>query len=422
MAKTEEIKAEVMELGKRARAAARVMATLNTQQKNDALTSMAEALVANSERILAASEKDMEAATGRGIGSSLIDRLMLNSVRIKEMAEGLFDVAVLADPVGEIVKGWRVSNGLEIRQVRVPLGVIGIIYEARPNVTVDASGLCIKSGNAIILRGGSMAHNSNLALTKVIADAVADAGLPRDAIQAVTNPSREAANELMRLNHFLDLLVPRGGPELIHTVVSHATVPVLWAGAGNCHIYVDESADLDMAQRIVINAKCQRPSVCNAAETLLVHRAVADEFLPRVAADFIAQEVTIIGDETTRKLVPQALEATEKDWYTEYLELKIAVRVIDSVQEAIDHINKYGTMHSEAIVTRDHGSARKFTEEVDAAAVYVNASTRFTDGGQFGLGAEIGISTQKLHARGPMGLTALTSTKYVIEGTGQIRS
>ncbi|HZD60863.1 MAG TPA: glutamate-5-semialdehyde dehydrogenase [Anaerolineae bacterium] len=421
MAKTEEIRAEMIELGKRAKAAARVMATLTTQKKNDVLTGMAEALVANSERILAANEKDMATAAERGISSSLIDRLMLNSVRIKEMAEALDDVAILTDPVGETVKGWRVPNGLEIRQVRVPLGVIGIIYEARPNVTVEASGLSIKSGNAIILRGGSMAHNSNIALTEVIADAAADAGLPRDAIQAVANPSREAAEELMRLNHFLDLLVPRGGPELIHSVVSHATVPVLWAGAGNCHVYVDESADLDMAQRIVINAKCQRPSVCNAAETLLVHRVVADEFLPRVAADLAAQGVTVVGDEATRKLVPQALEATEKDWYTEYLELKIAVRVVDSVQQAIDHINTYGTMHSEAIITRDHMAARKFTEEVDAAAVYVNASTRFTDGGQFGLGAEIGISTQKLHVRGPMGLTALTSTKYIIEGTGQVR-
>jgi len=422
MAKTEEIRAEMMELGKRAKAAARVMATLNTQQKNNALTSMAEALVGNSERILAANEKDMAAAAEKGISSALIDRLMLNSIRIKEMAEGLFDVAVLTDPVGETIKGWRVPNGLEIRQVRVPLGVIGVIYEARPNVTVEAAALCIKSGNAIILRGGSMAHNSNLALAEVIATAAADAGLPKDAVQYVTNPSREAANELMKLNHYLDLLVPRGGLELKHAVVSHATVPVLWAGAGNCHIYVDESGDLDMAQRIAVNAKCQRPSVCNAAETLLVHRAVADEFLPRVAADLTAQRVTIIGDEAARRLVPEALEATEKDWYTEYLELKIAVRVVDSVQEAIDHINKYGTLHSEAIITRDHGAARKFTEEVDAAAVYVNASTRFTDGGQFGLGAEIGISTQKLHARGPMGLTALTSTKYVIEGTGQIRS
>jgi len=422
MATAEDIKAEMMEIGKRAKAASRIMATTSTENKNNALIGMAESLVANTERILAANEKDIEVATQKGIGSSLLDRLMLNSIRVKEMAEGLYDVAVLTDPVGETIKGWRVPNGLDIRQVRVPLGVIGIIYEARPNVTVEAASLVIKSGNAIILKGGSLAHNSNMALAEVIADAAADAGLPRDAIQAVANPGREAANELMRLTHYLDLLVPRGGPELIHAVVANATVPVLWAGAGNCHVYVDESGDLGIAQRIVINAKCQRPSVCNAAETLLVHRSVAEEFLPRVAADLAAQEVTVIGDETTRRYVPEALEATEKDWYTEYLELKIAVRVVDSVQEAIDHINKYGTMHSEAIITKDHHAARKFTEEVDAAAVYVNASTRFTDGSQFGMGAEIGISTQKLHARGPMGLTALTSTKYVIEGSGQIRS
>lgn len=422
MATAEDIKAEVMEIGQRAKAASRIMATMSTEKKNDALMSMAEALIANSERILAANEKDMEDAATRGISSSLVDRLMLNSTRIKEMAEGLDDVAVLTDPVGEIIKGWRVPNGLEIRMVRVPLGVVGIIYEARPNVTVEAAGLCVKSGNAIVLRGGSMSHRSNIALTEVISGAVAEVGLPKDAIQALIRPGREAANELMRLDRYIDLLVPRGGSELVHAVVSNATVPVLWAGAGNCHVYVDASADLGMAKRIVVNAKCSRPSVCNAAETLLVNATVADEFIPMVATDLIAQRVTIVGDERTQKLVPTAQPATEKDWYTEYLELKIAVRVVDSVQEAIDHINKYGTMHSEAIITRDLEAAKKFTEEVDAAAVYVNASTRFTDGGQFGLGAEIGISTQKLHARGPMGLTALTSTKYVIEGTGQIRS
>ncbi|HCG98615.1 MAG TPA: glutamate-5-semialdehyde dehydrogenase [Actinobacteria bacterium] len=421
MAESGEIRTEILELGARAKAASRIMATLSTAEKNNALTSMAEALVANADKILAANEKDMVDAAARGIGSSLIDRLMLNSARVKEMAESLFDIAVLTDPVGETIKGWRVPNGLEIRQVRVPLGVVGIIYEARPNVTVEAAGLCVKSGNAIILRGGSMANHSNIALTEVIAKAATDAGLPAAAIQALADPSRESANELMRLDRYVDLLVPRGGLELIHAVVTHATVPVLWAGAGNCHIYVDETGDLDIAAKIVVNAKCQRPSVCNAAETLLVHRAVAAEFVPRACADLIGQGVTIIGDETVRGLVPAAQEATEKDWYTEYLELKIAVRVVDSIDEAVAHINKYGTMHSESIITRDHDAARKFTQEVDSAAVYVNASTRFTDGGQFGMGAEIGISTQKLHARGPMGLTALTSTKYVIEGTGQIR-
>ena len=421
MAESGEIRTEILELGARAKAASRIMATLSTAEKNNALTSMAEALVANADKILAANEKDMVEAAANGIGSSLIDRLMLNSTRVKEMAEGLFDVAVLTDPVGETIKGWRVPNGLEIRQVRVPLGVVGIIYEARPNVTVEAAGLCVKSGNAIILRGGSMANHSNIALTEVISKAATDAGLPAAAIQALADPGRESANELMRLDRYVDLLVPRGGLELIHAVVTHATVPVLWAGAGNCHIYVDETGDLDIAAKIVVNAKCQRPSVCNAAETLLVHRSVAPAFVPKACADLAEQGVTIIGDETVRGLVPSAQEATEKDWYTEYLELKIAVRVVDSLDEAIAHINKYGTMHSEAIITRDHAAARKFTQEVDSAAVYVNASTRFTDGGQFGMGAEIGISTQKLHARGPMGLTALTSTKYVIEGTGQIR-
>jgi glutamate-5-semialdehyde dehydrogenase len=416
------VKAEVMRIGQLAKAASRIMATKSTAEKNDALTSIAEALVANAEHILAQNEKDMTNAAAIGTSSSMLDRLMLNSIRIKEMAESVYDVAVLTDPVGETIKGWRVPNGLDIRQVRVPLGVIGIIYEARPNVTVEAASLCIKSGNSIILRGGSLAHNSNLALTQVIANAIASTGLPIDAVQALTNPSREAATELMRLQHFVDLLVPRGGPDLIHAVVSSATVPVLWPGAGNCHVFVDETGDLENAKQIVVNAKCQRPSVCNAAETLLVHDKVADKFIPEAVEALRAAGVTIIGDKRVQKLVPDVIEATEKDWYTEYSDLKIAIRVVGSVQEAIDHINKYGTMHSESIITRDYEAARKFTQEVDSAAVYVNASTRFTDGGQFGLGAEIGISTQKLHARGPMGLTALTSTKYIIEGTGQIRS
>lgn len=414
-------KAEILKLGKRAKKASRALVSLTTAVKNDALTSMAESLMSRAEHILAANEKDMEAASAKGIGASLLDRLMLNTTRLKEMAEGLYDVAVLADPVGETVKGWRVPNGLSIRQVRVPLGVVAMIYEARPNVTVDAAGLCLKSGNAVILRGGSMAAHSNAALVEVVSKAAIDAGIPEGAIQMVSSTSREAANELMRLEGYVDVLIPRGGPDLIKAVLENSKVPVLYAGAGNCHVYVDASADIPMARRIVVNAKCQRPSVCNAAETLLVHSAIADEFVPLAARDLAERGVEIRGDERVRAFYPEAKEATEEDWKTEFLELIIAVKVVDSLDEAIAHINEYGTMHSEAIITESYEAAKRFTEEVDAAAVYVNASTRFTDGGQFGMGAEIGISTQKLHARGPMGLTALTSTKYVVEGMGQIR-
>jgi glutamate-5-semialdehyde dehydrogenase len=416
------LKEEVVELGRRAKEASRIMATLKTEVKNNALAAMAESLILHADKILAANEKDMSAASGRGVSSAIIDRLMLNTPRIKEMAEALEDIAILPDPVGETIKGWRVPNGLNIKLVRVPLGVVGVIYEARPNVTVDAAGLCLKSGNAVILRGGSLAKHSNSILTEVIARAAEEAGLPRGAIQSVKSTSREAAAELMRLEGYLDLLVPRGGPDLIKTVLETATVPVLYAGAGNCHVYVDKDADLEMARRIVINAKCQRPSVCNAAETLLVHKEVAEAFLPVVIKELQERGVEILGDSRVREIVSGIGKATEDDWYKEYLELKLAVGVVDSVSEAINHINKYGTMHSEAIITSNYEAARRFIEEVDAAAVYVNASTRFTDGGQFGLGAEIGISTQKLHARGPMGLTALTSTKFVVEGTGQIRS
>jgi glutamate-5-semialdehyde dehydrogenase len=416
------LKEEVLELGKKAKKASRIMATLKTEVKNNALAAMAEALILHVDRILAANEKDMAAASGKGVSSALIDRLMLNTPRIKEMAEALEDIAILPDPVGETIKGWRVPNGLNIKLVRVPLGVVGVIYEARPNVTVDAAGLGLKSGNAVILRGGSLAKHSNAILTEVIAQAAEEAGLPEGAIQSVKSTSREAATELMRLEGYLDLLVPRGGPDLIKTVLEAATVPVLYAGAGNCHVYVDKDADLEMAREIVINAKCQRPSVCNAAETLLVHKEVAEAFLPIVIKELQERGVEILGDDRVRAIVSGIERATEDDWYKEYLELKLAVGVVDSVSEAINHINKYGTMHSEAIITNNYEAARRFTEEVDAAAVYVNASTRFTDGGQFGLGAEIGISTQKLHARGPMGLTALTSTKFVVEGTGQIRS
>jgi glutamate-5-semialdehyde dehydrogenase len=355
------------------------------------------------------------------LSEALIDRLLLSEKRIAGMSAGLRDVAALADPVGEVIEGWKRPNGLEILKVRVPLGVVGMIYESRPNVTVDAAGLCIKAGNAVILRGGSEALQSNVALVRVIAEAAYAAGVPAGAIQLIETIERAAAQQLMRLNQYVDVLIPRGGEGLIRAVVDNATVPVIETGVGNCHVYVDESADLDMAERIVINAKCQRPGVCNACETLLVHEAVAEVFLSRVGPLLAEQGVEIRGCPVTRGILPDAAEATEDDWRAEYLDLILAVRVIAGFDEALTHIARYGTRHSEAIVTRDYDKARRFCDLVDAAAVYVNASTRFTDGGEFGLGAEIGISTQKLHARGPMGLRELTTYKYVIHGTGQIR-
>jgi glutamate-5-semialdehyde dehydrogenase len=412
---------EVKELGKKAKAAAIKLATVSTAIKNQALEAMAQALVSNQGRILEANQKDLKTGEEKQIGTALMDRLMLNESRIKEMAQGLRDVAALPDPIGEIVSGWKRPNGLVITQVRVPLGVVGMIYEARPNVTVDAAGLCFKTGNAIILRGGSVAINSNLALTQIISDAATAAGIPENAIQSIATTEREAAYELMRMNKYVDVLIPRGGASLIQSVIEKATVPVIETGVGNCHVYVDKSAQIPMAVKIVINAKCQRPGVCNAAETLLIHQDIAEEFFPLVAAELKKQNVVLYGDPRARSIVPDMEPATEEDWKTEYLELKLAVKIVKDLDEAIEHINTYGTKHSEAIITEDYSAAKKFTDEVDAAALYVNASTRFTDGGQYGLGAEIGISTQKLHVRGPMGLEALTSTKYVVFGTGQVR-
>ncbi|MCJ7652223.1 MAG: glutamate-5-semialdehyde dehydrogenase, partial [Actinobacteria bacterium] len=339
----------------------------------------------------------------------------------KEMAEGLSEVAGLRDPVGEVVDGWKLPNGLIVEKVRVPLGVIGIIYEARPNVTVDAAGLCIKSGNAVVLRGSSSAINSNKVLVRIIAEAAEGAGLPRDSIQLVEATDRESARELMRLHGLIDVLIPRGGEGLIRTVVESSTVPVIETGVGNCHVFVDESADIEMAVDIVVNSKTQRPGVCNACETLLVHRDIAGEFLPAVYGPLTEKGVALRGCPVTRRILEGIEEATEEDWYTEYLDLILAVRVVESLDEAIQHICRYGSSHSEAIVTKDYGRGKRFVEEVDSSAVYINASTRFTDGGQLGLGAEIGISTQKLHARGPMGLPELTTTKFVVYGTGQVR-
>jgi glutamate-5-semialdehyde dehydrogenase len=413
---------EVEELGKRAKAAASVLATATTAMKDAALAEMADALERELETIVERNALDMEAATAQGTGAALLDRLRLNEPRILEMAAGLRDVAALRDPVGEIVDGWKLPNGLLVQKVRVPLGVVGIIYEARPNVTVEAAGLCLKSGNAVILRGSSNAINSNSALTDIISEAAARAGLPGDSIQLVRSTDREDAREMMRLHGRIDALIPRGGPGLIKSVVENSAVPVIETGSGNCHVYVDSSAGLDMAEAIVVNAKTQRPGVCNAAETLLVHQDIAAAFLPRLGETLQELGVELRGDIATCGLVKDAVAATEEDWYTEYLDLILAVRVVDSLDEAIEHISKYSSGHSEAIVTGDYERGRSFVERVDSAAVYINASTRFTDGGQFGMGAEIGISTQKLHARGPMSLSELTSVKFVIYGEGQVRT
>lgn len=417
----DEIEAAVVEKAKRAKDAARRLAYLSTTVKNAALTAMADALDANVAEIIEANARDLEAGKARGLSGALLDRLMLNEARVKEMADGLRDVVKLPDPVGEIVAMWRRPNGLEVGQMRVPLGVIGMIYEARPNVTVDAAGLCIKAGNAVVLRGGSEAINSNIAITRVIADAACQAGLPEGAVEFIDRTEREAARVLMRLNEYIDVLIPRGGAGLIQTVVKTATVPVIETGVGNCHTYIDEFADLTKAEPIIINAKCQRPGVCNAMETLLIHKKIAPSFLPVIADNLKRRGVEIRGCPETLRLVPWARPATEEDWRTEFLDLILAVRVVADLDEALDHIYRYGTKHSEAIITENYSNARRFLKEVDAAAVYVNASTRFTDGGQFGFGAEIGISTQKLHARGPMGLKELTTVKYIVFGEGQVR-
>lgn len=412
---------EVLELGKQAKKAALKLAAASTAQKNHALELIAEELLKREQYILAENQKDLEEVDKKGVPEALRDRLLLNRQRLEQMAQGLRELVALKDPIGEVIAGWKRPNGLLVTKVRVPLGVVALIYEARPNVTVDAAGIGLKSGNAVILRGSSVALNSNLALTEVISNAIQQAGLPKGSVQSVKDPSHEAAQELMRLNGYIDVLIPRGGESLIRTVVENASVPTIETGVGNCHVYVDEKADLEKALQIVINAKCQRPAVCNAAETLLVHQTVAQEFLPKVGAALKEQGVTLFGCPVTRSILSWVEEATEEDWYKEYLDLQMAVKVVASLDEAINHINTYGTKHSEAILTHDYEAARRFSEEVDAAALYVNASTRFTDGGEYGLGAEIGISTQKLHARGPMGLTELTTVKYVVYGDGQVR-
>ena len=407
--------------GKLAKEASFKLGTLSTSVKNGALLAMADALIENADFIIKENFIDMENGKTDGMNDGLLDRLMLNKSRIDAMAEGLRQISSLPDPIGEMISRVKRPNGLKIGKVRVPLGVIGIIYEARPNVTADAAGLCVKSGNAVILRGGKAAAFSNRAIVKVMQDAAYKNGLPEGSINLVENTSRESATALMRLNEYLDVIIPRGSAGLIKTVVENATVPAIETGTGNCHVYVDETADLEMAKNIVINAKTQRPSVCNAEEKLLVHESVAGEFLPVILKELQERNVEIVGDSRVCSLFPDAIPATEDDWGTEYLDLKIGVKIVDSLEEAISHINKYNSKHSEAIITKDYNSSQKFLDEVDAAAVYVNASTRFTDGFEFGFGAEIGISTQKIHARGPMGLSELTSTKYIIMGEGQIR-
>ncbi|MBZ4653174.1 MAG: proA [Peptococcaceae bacterium] len=407
--------------GQLAKEASILLSTLSTETKNQALAAMAEALERHEEEILAANQKDIDRAKEKGIGNAMLDRLLLTPSRIKEMAHGLRALIALPDPVGEIEAVWKGAQAIEIGRMRVPLGVIGIIYEARPNVTVDAAGLCLKTGNAVILRGGSEALHSNITITRVISQAAESAWIPRGSIQLIENPDREVAVQLMKLNEYLDVLIPRGGAGLIQTVVQNSTVPVIETGIGNCHVYVDSEADLAMAEEIIINAKCQRPAVCNAAETLLVHEKVAADFIPKAGKRLRQLGVEIRGCNRTRALFPEAKAVTEEDYAAEFLDLILAVKVVDSLDEALQHIRTFGTKHSEAIVTESYRNSRRFLKEVDAAAVYVNASTRFTDGFQFGFGAEIGISTQKLHARGPMGLKELTTIKYVIQGDGQVR-
>lgn len=413
---------ELTEKGKAAKQAARKLATMPTIMKNKALLAMAAALEAKQAEIITANSKDIERAETNGMPKPLIDRLLLNETRIKGMAEGLRQIAALPDPIGETIGGWLRPNGLAINKIRVPLGVIGIIYEARPNVTVDAAGLCLKAGNAVILRGGSEAINSNMAVTAIIAEAAQSAGVPTGAITLVETTDRQAVTAMLKLNQYLDVIIPRGGAGLIRTVVENSTVPVIETGTGVCHTFIDATADLTMAQDIAFNAKVSRPGVCNAMETLLVHKAVAAQFLPDMLTRYHQAGVDIRGCEQTMKFHDAVKQATEEDWAAEYLDLILAVKVVDSLESAIEHIATYSTKHSEAIVTSDYDNARRFQQEVDAAAVYVNASTRFTDGFEFGFGAEIGISTQKLHARGPMGLPELTSIKYIINGNGQIRS
>lgn len=411
-----------------AKEAAKILRTVDTEIKNSALIKMADAIIENTELIIKANSLDIKLGEEKGLSKALLDRLLLNQGRIEAMAEGLRQIAIMDDPIGEVKKMWKRPNGLLIGQMKVPLGVIGIIYEARPNVTADAAALCIKTGNAVVLKGGSEAIESNIIITKILREACEKAGLPKDSISILDTADREAVNVMLKLNKYIDVIIPRGSGNLINFVVNNSTVPVIQTGEGNCHIYVDEDADIKMALDIIVNAKTQRPAVCNAAETLLVHKKTAEIFIPKVLNVLSKYGVEIRACKETLDIVNNSdvtydkiSLATDVDYNTEFLDLILAVKIVDSLEDAINHIYKYSTGHSEVIVTNNYTSSQKFLKEIDSAAVYVNASSRFTDGFEFGFGGEIGISTQKLHARGPMGLNELTSTKYVIYGSGQIR-
>lgn len=408
-------------IGQKAKEASFLLSNLSAKEKNEGLYAMAESLINNADEIIAANNIDLWASEAKGTSKSMLDRLKLTNERIEGMANGLKQVAALEDPVGEVLEMWTRPNGLQIGKKRVPMGVIGIIYEARPNVTSDAAGLCFKSGNAVILRGGSEAINSNKAIAKALRDGLEKAGLEKDSVQLIEDTSREIATEMMKLNDYIDVLIPRGGAGLIKAVVNNATVPVIETGTGNCHIYVDEDCDFEMAKNIVINAKTSRPSVCNAAEKLLINEKIANDFMPMIFEALREKNVEIRGDEALKAIDDSVALASDDEWYNEYLDYKIGVKIVKDIDEAINLINQYGSGHSEAIVTKSYEASQKFLQKVNAAAVYVNASTRFTDGEEFGFGAEIGISTQKLHARGPMGLKELTTIKYIIFGNGQIR-
>lgn len=408
-------------LGINAKEAEKTLMVASSEKKNQALKKIAEGLIENTDKIIEANKVDLENGEKNGMAKSMLDRLKLDKERIEGMAKGVLDVATLPEPVGRILSATERPNGLRIEKVSTPIGVIAVIFEARPNVTSDAAALCLKSGNTVILRGGKEAINSNKTIAKVMRQAVKEAGMPENVIQLVEDTSRESANELMKMNEYVDVLIPRGGAGLIQAVVKNATVPVIETGVGNCHIYIDKNADLKKAVDIVFNAKTSRPSVCNAAESLLIHKDIAKEALVAIKNKLDEKDVTLVGDSKARSIIPDMEKATDADWATEYLDYKMSVKIVDSVEEAIDHIYKYSTGHSECIVTENAGTAEKFMNQVDSAAVYLNASTRFTDGGEFGFGAEIGISTQKLHARGPIGLPELQSFKYKIYGDGQIR-
>jgi glutamate-5-semialdehyde dehydrogenase len=418
---SQSFKDEALSLGKRAKAAARQLAQVSTTDKNRVLSLMADQLEAQSSFLVAENAKDLAAAKTPGVSSAVLDRIALNAGRIKGMAKGLRDVAALPDPVREVIKMWRRPNGLQVGRMRIPLGVIGIIYEARPNVTADAAALCLKSGNAVILRGGSEAHHSNQAIGAVLRQACAETSVPQDAVQMVEVKDHAFVNELLQLESYIDLIIPRGGEDLIRAVVANSKIPVIKHYKGVCHVYVDADASLETAKRICFNAKVQRPAVCNSMETLLVHEAIAPKFLPPMIAEYQAAGVEIRGCEKTRAMAPGVKPAAESDWTEEYLDLILAVRIVKDMDEAIDHIERYGSEHTESIVTTNYQRSREFIDRVNSSAVMVNASTRFNDGGELGLGAEIGISTSKIHAFGPMGLEELTTTKFIVFGDGQIR-